>query len=76
MDEIQKAKRDGILNAVGFCIGLATLLIDVIPVIAIGAIIFCPYYAIKSLRKYRKLKELQLKSGPLGSASPQEYLHL
>ena len=77
MDEIQKAKRDGILNAVGFCIGLATLLIDVIPVIAIGAIIFCPYYAIKNLRKYRKLKELQLvRSRPLGSASPQEYLHL
>ena len=56
MDEIQKAKRDTILYSVGFCFGLATLLIDAIPVIAIGAIIFCPIYAIKSLRKYRKLQ--------------------
>ncbi len=77
MDEIQKAKRDSILYAVGFCIGLATLLIDVIPVIAVGAIIFCPYYAVKSLRKYKKLVKLQLAgSKPLGSTSPQEYFHL
>jgi len=70
MDEIQKAKRDGILNAVGFCIGLATLLIDVIPVIAVGAIIFCPYYAVKNVRKYRKLKLQLERSRLVGSASP------
>ena len=60
MDEIQKAKRGIILNSIGFCIGLTTLLIDVIPVIAIGAIIFCPYLAIRDLRKYRRLVRLQL----------------
>jgi len=77
MDEIQKAKSGIILNSIGFCVGLATLVIDVIPVIAIGAILFCPYYAVKSLRKYRKLKKLQLeKSRPLGSTGPQEYFHL
>jgi len=56
MDEIQKAKTGILLNSVGFGIGLATLFIDIIPVIAIGAIIFCPYYAFKNLKKYRMLK--------------------
>lgn len=59
MDEIQKAKRGVVLNSIGFCVGVATLLIDVIPVIAIGAIIFCPYLAIKDFRKYQKLVRLQ-----------------
>jgi hypothetical protein len=59
MDEIQKAKRGVVLNSLGFCVGVATLLIDAIPVIAIGAIIFCPYFAIKDFRKYQKLVRLQ-----------------
>jgi hypothetical protein len=59
MDEIQKAKRGVVLNSLGFCVGVATLLIDIIPVIAIGAIIFCPYLAIKDFRKYQKLVRLQ-----------------
>jgi len=36
MDEIQKAKTGILLYAAGFGIGLATLFIDFIPVIAIG----------------------------------------
>ena len=77
MDEIQKAKRGIILNCVGFCIGLCTLLIDIIPVIAIGAIIFCPIYAIKDLKKYQQLKRSQLEqSSPYGSSTPQEYFGL
>jgi len=60
MDEIQKAKTGILLYAAGFGIGLATLFIDFIPVIAIGAIIFCPYYAVKNLKKYRMLKVGQL----------------
>jgi len=55
MDEIQKAKRGSILHAMGFCLGLAILVIDVIPVIAMGAIIFCPYYAVKDFKKYMML---------------------
>ncbi|HET6457882.1 MAG TPA: hypothetical protein VFG24_03260 [Nitrosopumilaceae archaeon] len=77
MDEIQKAKRGIILNSIGFCVGLCTLVIDVIPVIAIGAIIFCPIYAIKDLRKYRKLQRLQLeRSRPLESTSTTEFFGL
>jgi hypothetical protein len=59
MEELYKAKRDTILYSLGFCIGIATLLIDTIPVIAIGAIIFCPYYAVKSFRRYRRLMKFQ-----------------
>ena len=60
MDEIQKAKTGILLYSAGFGIGLATLFIDVIPVIAVGAIIFCPYYAVKSLKRYRMLKVRQI----------------
>ena len=74
MDEIQKAKRGIILNSIGFCVGLATLIIDVIPVIAVGAIIFCPYFAIKDLRKYKKLVRLQLeKQRPFDSSVPEPF---
>jgi len=77
MEEIQKAKLGIILNSIGFCVGLCTLVIDVIPVIAVGAIIFCPVYAGKSLGKYRKLKRLQLKGlRPLDLASPPEFFGL
>ena len=77
MDEIQKAKRDAVLYTLGFCIGIATLVIDTIPIIAVGAIIFCPYYALKSLKKYRKLVRLQFESSkPLGSSLPPEPFHL
>lgn len=69
MDEMQKAKRGIILNSIGFCVGLTTLLIDVIPVIAIGAIIFCPIYAIKDLRKYRKLRLQLERFRPLDSTT-------
>ena len=76
MDEIQKAKQESILYSIGFCVGLATLLIDTIPVIAVGAIIFCPYYAVKKFRKYRKLK-LQSRGSELSSfTASQEYLPL
>ncbi len=77
MDEIKKAKRGMILNGIGFCIGIATLMIDVIPVIAIGAVIFCPIYAIKNLSTYRKLKKLQSENLiPLGSEETTEYFQL
>ena len=77
MDEIQKAKRGIILNSIGFCVGLATLLIDLIPVIAIGAIIVCPYFAIKDLRKYRMLKKHQLeRQGPFDPTSVPEPYHM
>ena len=77
MDEIQKAKRGVVLNSIGFCVGLATLLIDVIPVIAVGAIIFCPYFAIKDLRKYRMLTKLHLeKPGPFDPTSVPESYHM
>ncbi len=49
MDEIKKAKRGMILNGIGFSIGIATLMIDVIHVIVLGAVIFCPIYSIKNL---------------------------
>ena len=80
MDEIQKAKREAILHTMGFCFGLATLVIDVIPVIAIGAIIFCPYYAVKNFRKYRKLLRLQRlqfeKPRPAEPTITPQYFHL
>ena len=77
MDEIQKAKRGIILNSIGFCVGLATLVIDVIPVIAIGAIIFCPYCAIKDLRKYRMLTKLHLeRQGPFDPMGVPEPYHM
>lgn len=72
MDEIQKAKRGIILNGIGFCVGVGTLVIDVIPVIAIGAIIFCPYLAYKDWRKYQKLLKLKsLPSEPFGPVTVQ-----
>ncbi|MGQ0795414.1 MAG: hypothetical protein ACT4N5_04425 [Nitrosopumilaceae archaeon] len=70
MDEIQKAKRGIILNSIGFCVGVGTLVIDVIPVIAIGAIIFCPYLAYKDWRKYQKLMKFKsVPSEPFGPAT-------
>ncbi len=60
MDEIQKAKTRIILNIVGFSVGVTTFLVETIPIIAIGAIIFCPIDAVRTLRKYRELKRLQL----------------
>jgi len=76
MDEIRKAKRDTILYSLGFCIGVATLLIDTIPVIAIGAIIFCPYYAVKSFLRYKRLVKLQLGRPQAGPSLPPEPFHL
>jgi len=58
---MRKTKLGILFYALGFGIGLATLFIDVIPIIAVGAIIFCPYYAIKNFKKYRILKTGNLK---------------
>ena len=60
MDEIQKAKLSIVLNTAGCGIGIATLLINTIPIVAIGLMIFCPYSAIRGFMKYRKLKNYEL----------------
>ena len=44
-------------NAILFVGGMATLLVDWFPVIAIGVIIFCPYSMVKNFKKYLKLRK-------------------
>jgi len=61
--ETQKAKRGAIGYAIGFVLGvLVTLATYSSPssyfIITWGAIIFCPYYAIKNLMRYKKLKAM------------------
>lgn len=61
--EASKAKKSVIANSIGFSIGvLVTVLTLVSPspvfLLAWGAIIFCPISAVRSFRRYKKLKDM------------------
>ena len=61
LTETKKAKKTAIDYAAGFFVGLAITIGTLsspssFALIMWGAIIFCPVYAIKNFRKYKKLR--------------------
>lgn len=63
VQETQKAKKSAIGYSIGFVVGLLITVGTLFSpsayfILTWGAMIFCPYYAVKNFRKYKKLKAI------------------